>query len=208
MVAAVHSVNLRKHNVALVNEKKKVIGEIVKKRKRRRAGLSSAHNPRIILNSLTEARLLKHLDVVHRPLANSLSFKKLPLLFKVSNSLNHLVVNLVYRLLELLLTYNVKRSGINRRVAEIALNLARQRVNLAYPVNLIAEKFNTNRLAAAPCRENFNGVAADSELVSDEINVVSLILNFNKLVNQLVALLGHTLAKRNNHILIINGVAY
>ena len=58
MVAAVHTVNLRQHYVAFINEKKKVIGKIIKKSKRRRARLSSAHNSRIVFNTLAKAGFL------------------------------------------------------------------------------------------------------------------------------------------------------
>ena len=74
-----------------------------------------------------------------------------------------------------------------------SLNLARKRINFGNSVNLIPEEFNADCVSVTSGRKDFDRISAHAEFVTYEINIVSFILNFNKLIDKLVALLRHSL---------------
>ena len=127
-VAAVHSPDLRQGDVRLVNKQKKIVGKIVKKRKRRFAGLSAGHNARIVLYPLAKARFPEHFYIVLRALHNALGFKQFALAFKFIDGHKHFVIYLVKRAFHFFRLHNIVRSGINRNVRKVAFYFARQGV--------------------------------------------------------------------------------
>ena len=88
-----------------------------------------------------------------------------------------------------------------------ALDLTCQGVYLGYAVNFVAEKFNSDCVFARLRREYFKHVSADSELVSDEIYIIALILYFNELVYNFIAALFHSGAERDDHAAVVDRVA-
>ena len=92
-------------------------------------------------------------------------------------------------------------------MGQYALDLTCQGVYLRYAVNFVAEKFNSDCVFARLRREYFKHVSADSELVSNEIYIIALILYFNELVYNFIAALFHSGAERNNHAAVVNRVA-
>ena len=71
------------------------------------------------------------------------------------------------------------------------LNLAEiascQTFNLTDAVNLITEKFHTKGVFIAAGRENLNHITAYTEFPTLEINVISLKLDINQVIEQLIS---------------------
>ena len=73
----------------LVNEKKEVVGKIIKQCKRSTAGLPARQYARIVFYSLAKARFSEHFHIVFGALTYSLRLNKLAVLLKIFNSLLH-----------------------------------------------------------------------------------------------------------------------
>ena len=100
-VAGVHRTDLRQRHMALVHEQQKVLGEIVQQRHRRRPGCTTGDHARIILDPAAKADLLQHLDVIHRPLADTLRLQQLVVLLEPPLALLHLPLDLKDRAVQL-----------------------------------------------------------------------------------------------------------
>ena len=122
-----------------------------------------------------------------------MSLYQLALLLKFLDLGKHFLINLSYRLFELFGRDNVMRRGINRCVRNNVLSLARNRVKLRYSVYFIAEEFDSYCIFKRINRKNLDNVSPDSEFISDKIYIVSLVLNFNKLLYKLLTAFLHPL---------------
>ena len=88
-----------------------------------------------------------------------------------------------------------------------ALDIPSEWVHLTDPVDFIAEKFDPIGRIIGIRRKNFNHVAAHTEFITNKIDIVALILNFNELMDDVVPLLCHTRAQGDHHAAVINRVA-
>ncbi len=139
VIAAVHSPYLRKHNMAFIAEQQKIIRKIIQQCKRRIARL---------LNTLTEACFLKHFNIIHCALLDSLRLKKLSVCFKISNTLNHFIIDFFKCRLHFFLPHNIMRCRINADMGKYALHFSRKRIDFTYTVYLITEKLHTDCVSA------------------------------------------------------------
>ena len=89
----------------------------------------------------------------------------------------------------------------------MAHHLPRDGVDFGQAFNLISPKLHTQQVLALVGRENFQHVASHPELVSGEIDVVSLILNAHQAAQHLVAPDFLPLAQRHGQLGILLGVA-
>ena len=99
------------------------------------------------------------------------------------------------------------RGGIYRGVPQNRLKLACQRIDLGDAVDLVAEKFDADYRIIGRRRKNLHHISSDPEFVSDKIDIVALILQLDKLFDELVAAFFHSRAQRNYHISVINRVS-
>ena len=80
---------------------------------------------------------------------------------------------------------------VSRREKNKVLNLAEiascQTFNLTDTVNLITEKFHTKGVFIAAGRENLDYITAYTEFPTLEINVISLKLDINQVIEQLIS---------------------
>ena len=88
-----------------------------------------------------------------------------------------------------------------------SLCLAGKGVNLTNTVNLIAEKLHTDSSTVTAGGKNLHRVSSNSEFITHKVNIITLVLNFDQLVYQLVSVLLHTLTERDNHIFIIHRIS-
>ena len=71
------------------------------------------------------------------------------------------------------------RSGINCNMTDIIFYFARQRVNFTDTVDFVTEKFNTYCRIRGVYRIYFDRVSAYSEFITNKVDVISLILDFD-----------------------------
>ena len=98
------------------------------------------------------------------------------------------------------------RCGIYRRIRKAALCFTRQNVYLAYPVDLVAEKFNAES-GRVRRGHHFDGISPCAELVPCEGEVVAIIIYRYQPTHKLLAGDCHSLAHGQNERLVFRGVA-
>ena len=74
------------------------------------------------------------------------------------------------------------RGGVNRRVGQKRLDLARHGVNFTDSINLVSEKLHPYSVFVGVCGVNLDRVSPYPEFVSHKINIVALVLQIDKLV--------------------------
>ena len=86
------------------------------------------------------------------------------------------------------------------------LNLSRYGVYFAYSVDLVPEKFYPYRVFIGVSGVNLDRVSPYPEFITHKVNIVAFVLQFNKLVQKLVAVFLHSHSKGNHHIFIVDWV--
>ena len=129
------------------------------------------------------------------------------MLLEPALALLHLALDLEDGAIELVARGDVVRGRVDGHMADDALRHAADGVDLGDAVDLVAEELHADGPAGPVDGVNFHGIAAHAERVSGEIQVVSLVANFHKLLHQLLAGLFHARAERDDHVLIVDGVA-
>ena len=66
-------------------------------------------------------------------------------------------------------------------MSKIIFDFTGQRIDFAYTVNFITEELNSYCSVRCINRVYLNNIASDSEFISDKINIISFLLNFNQL---------------------------
>ena len=89
-------------------------------------------------------------------------------------------------------------------MAQFALNLSCQKINLRDPFNLISKKLCSDCIIFRDCRKDFQYIASYTEGSTLKIHIISIVLNLNQLRNDLIPVLDHTWPQRDHHLLIIN----
>ena len=206
MVAAVHAPHLRQGDVRLVHKQQKILWEIVQQRVGTAAGRAAGEHAGVVLDALAETDFGQHLHVVVGALHDALRLDQLIVCFKVGHPLLHLVADLDKRLLHLLPRHNVVGRRVDGFVGDNVLDLPCDDVDLGDSVDLVAEKLNPHGGVARIGGKNLHHVAAHPELVAGEVDVVALILQLHQLFGQLVPLLAHAGAQRDDHVAVIDWV--
>ena len=73
------------------------------------------------------------------------------------------------------------------KVLDLAEIASCQALNLTDAVNLITEKFHTKGVFIAAGRKNFDHITTYTEFPTLKINIVSLKLNINQVIKQLIS---------------------
>ena len=134
-----------------------------------------------------EADLAQHLHVVLRALAQAVRLEQLALRLQHRAALVELAPDLGHRLLEPPLLDVVVRRRPDRDVLEVVLDqLARQRVEVLQPLDLVAEQHRPERRLLVG-GEDLQRVAAHAERAAAERLVVAVVLERDELAQQLVA---------------------
>ena len=95
------------------------------------------------------------------------------------------------------------RSRRNRDEFQFFLNLSCQQINLCDPVDLVAEKLNSDRDVALIGRHNLKHIPVHAEGAAVKINLVPLILNIDQVTDHVVPVALLPRAERNDHPLVV-----
>ena len=185
-VAVVHGAHLRQRDVRFVDEHEKVLREIVEQRHRRAPDRAAGDDARIVLHAGAVAQLLDHLDIKIRTLRDALGLERLFVVFEKLHPLVALAADLLHGARHFLRRRHIVARRVNGRVAERVHRSARERVDLADALDLVAEVLHADGLIAPVGREDLHRVAAHAEHVALEGDVVSLIPAVDELFQQLL----------------------
>ena len=86
-------------------------------------------------------------------------------------------------------------------------NLPGQGVDFGNPVNLIPKKLYSDCSIPRVDREHLHHIPAHPKFVAYKIDIVALILDFHQFLYQFVPVFGHTGAKRDYHVMVIDRVS-
>ena len=180
-VALVLAVQLGHSDVGLVDDEEPlVLREVVEQRVRRLAGNTAVDVHRVVLDAAAEADLLHHLQVVLGAHAQALGLEELALLLEPCEALLQLLLDADDGSLHAFLAGGVVGGGEDRHVLDLAEDLAGEGVDLAHPLDVVAEHLQADgRLLVG--REDLDGVAPHPELAADEVEVVALVLHVDEL---------------------------
>ena len=103
--------------------------------------------------------------------------------------------------------HDVVGGRIDGDVFEVGFELARQSVDLSNAINFVPEKLDAHDGVSAFGGENFHYVAAHTEFVADEVDVVSLILDFDQLAQQFIPAFFHARTKGDDHGAVVDWIA-
>ena len=207
-VAVVHGANLRHGDVALVDEAQKALGEVVQQGIGRVAGLSAIEVARIILDAAAIADFTHHLDVVIRPLGDSLRLQQLAFLRELVDLLLQIALNDGDFLRQIRLVSRVVRRRIDACVLQRCQRVSGHDLELADGLDFVAEELNPQAVLLAARGDDFQHVAAHAERPALKLHVVAVILDGNQLADEVVAPNRHARPQRYHLPLVLAGVAH
>ena len=186
-VAFVHAANLWHRDVALVDDAQKVFREVIDERIRGLARSAPVKMARVVLDPRAEAHRLDHFQVVIRAHLQALRFEKLAFLLELLQSLAQFVLDGTDCPIKLRTCGNVVGSGPDGKRLVFVEHLARDVVDLGDRLHLIAPEFHANGIVGIR-REHVERVAANAEGAAFELVIVSIVLDVDQLVDDVVAL--------------------
>ena len=170
----------------LVDDEQPVRREVVEQRPRPAARLAARQVARVVLDAGAVAELAHHLEVERGPLTESGALERSTLRLEAGDPFLHLGLDVDDRFLELVLRRDVVRRRVDVDLLALGQQLARQRVELGDPLDLVAEELDPDeRLLRG--RLELERVAADAEAGTGERGVVALVLEVHQVAQDGVA---------------------
>ena len=176
-VSGIHGTYLRQCDMAFIDDQEKVFREVIQQSVRHTPRRSAGENTGIVLNAAAKADLFQHLHVVLCPLLNTLCLNQLVMIGEPCHSFQHLPANLRDGFGDFFAAYHIVRCRQNRRILHDGSNFTGDDIDLTNAVDFISEIFYTDCLICGGCRKDLHHIATHPKLISDKVDVVSLILN-------------------------------
>ena len=142
---------------------------------------------RIVLNTIGVAHFPQHFDIIIGPLFQTLRLKELALLIEGFQLRFKFRLNFTNRLFHVVIIGHKVSGRKNCQMFDFSKHMSCQRLNLTYPLNLIAEKFNTKGILIPRGWENFDDIATHAEFTTLEVNVIALKLNIYQTIEQVIS---------------------
>ena len=153
--------------------------------------------PRIILDPAAKSHLLDHLEVIHRPLVQPLCLDDLALADQKFFVFVELRPDRFDRRLDRLLRHHVVRFRVDRQPRFVLCDhLAEQRVDRVNGVDLVTPELDPVRLVLIT-RIQLDDIAANAKNAAFKIDIHAFVLQFDKLLQKLLAF--HLLPRLNEH---------
>ena len=182
----IHAAKLWHGLVALVEEHQSVLREVVEQGRRRFTGQAAGKVPGIVFDAVAIAHLLHNLEVKHGALAEPLGFEQLTLLPELAEPPLELIQDTLKGPLALVGGHHVVRPGVNRQPVVSPLDLAKERVDLAEGLDLLAPHCDPVSVILIG-GEDFDHVAAHPEVSTPEVDVVALVLDLDQPAQDVLA---------------------
>ena len=184
-VAAVHRLELRQGDVALVDHQQGIPRQVVEQAGRRLAGLAARQVARVVLDARAVAELRDHLEVEQRALLEALRLEQLVRGAKLGQARAKLHLDLVDGLQQPLARRHVVRGREHREARHLAQHLAGQRVEEGERLDLLVEELHAHRVAFRLRREDVHHVAAHAERALAQVQLVPRVLHVGEAPQQL-----------------------
>ena len=147
-VALMHAANLRHGHMALVDDAKEVIGEVIEQRIRRLARLSAVKVTRVVLDSAAEPHGLEHFEVVVHAHLKTLRLEQLAFFFELRQTVAQLFLNALDGAVHLGASGHIMRSRPDGKRLVFVQDLARHVVYLLDALDLVPQNSMRTGLSA------------------------------------------------------------
>jgi hypothetical protein len=135
---------------------------------------------RVVLDARAGADLLQQLEVVAAPLLEALRLDELARVPELAEAVLELLGDRDEGLLEHVLRSHVVTLRVDVDLVQLAQDLAREGVDLADLVDLVAEELDAERAVLLVRRDDVEHVAARAEGAAREVDVVPLVLDLRE----------------------------
>ena len=183
----IHRPDLRHRLVALVDDRERVVGEIVEQRRRRLARRAAQQMTGVVLDPVAVADLADHLQVEHRPLVQPLRLERAAVPLQVRPVRLELGLDRVHRPQRRLARRDEVGLRIDGDPIVAAARPSRQRIEGDELVHLVAEQLDADAVVLVR-REHFDRVAPHAESAAVEFVIVALVLDLDQLAEDGVAI--------------------
>ena len=191
-VALVHAANLRHRDMALVDNAKHVLGEVIDKRKRRFSGAAPIEVTRIVLDARAKTHRLEQLKVVIGSLLQALRLEQLVLGLELGHALLALLLDGLESRRHLGLLGHVVRSGPHRDGVVLTQQLTCDLIDLGNELYLVAKELKAQGVLRIR-RIDINHIATHAKRTARKVIVIAIVLNINQRVDKIIALERHLL---------------
>ena len=169
-----------------VHKEQKIFGKIVEQTGRRLARLAAVEVAGVVFNAVAVAELFNHFEVKLGALLNALGLHKLPVLLEIGEPHRQFIAYVAGSPLEVVLRGNKVAGRVQHGFAYLGQHLAREGVNLAHEVDIVAKKFQPQRPLVMVGGNDFKGIAAHAEGAAVEVVIIALVVHFHQPGDELV----------------------
>ena len=166
--------------MALVDEDKGVLGQVLHQRRGRLARFPAGEMAGVVLDPRAVAHLLHHLDVEVGPLLQPLRLQELVFRVQFAEPLPQLLADIDDRPLQVVLRRHVMAARVDRRAAEPLDLLPPQGIDDGDRLDRIAEELHPDRPLLFIGRKDLHDVPPDAEGPPVEVDVVPLVLDLDE----------------------------
>ncbi len=163
-----------------VDDHEVIVGKIIDEGWRGFAGRAARQMARVVLDAGAKSHLLEHLEVVHRALLEPLFLDELHGRAQLGEPFAQLDLDAVDRLPQLIGWGHVVRGGEDRRVLDLAADLAAQGIDLGHRFDLVAPPADPDGGLGLVGGEDLDDVAAHAEGAAVKVDVVALVLHVDE----------------------------
>ena len=183
MVPAVHGADLRKGDMALVDEYQEILREIVDEGEGPLAGLPAVEVAGIVLHAGAVAHLLDHLHVIFHALFQAFGFQELADGFEVLHLLHQVLLDLAHRPGALFLGRDEVLGGIQVNLFHLLEDGPAHGVYEGDAVHLVPEEFDAGGVIG-PSQENVHGISPHAERAALEIRFRPVIQRIHDFIQE------------------------
>ena len=189
--------------MALVDDAQEVLWEIIDERVRRLARSAAVDMTRIVLDAAAEAHGLEHLKIVAGAHLEALRLKKLTFGAELLETVLKLLADACHGTIELRARSDVMGSRPDGKRFIRLNNLTRDVVHFRNGFDLVTPELDADGVVGVR-REHIQVVAAHAEGPARKLVIVSVVLNVDKVVDDIVAVSRFLLVKENSHARVIH----
>ncbi len=189
-----------------VDNHQRVRGDVVEQRWRRLTDIAPRQVARVVLDAGAITELPDHLDVVTGALLEALRLDQLVGRPQHHESLGQFELYKVERPQQGVARCDVMRLRVDGHPWQLAQDLARERIEHRYLLDLVVEQLHPHRFPVGFRGENIDHVAAYPIARAMEVDIVSLVLEFGKAAQQVALIDGIATIDMQNHLQVQAGV--
>ena len=154
----------------------------------------------IVFYAAAKANFPHHLQIKRGSLLYPLRLQKPVRFFKRFYLLVHIRLDMLHGCLQFGLAGGIVRSGKQHGMVQNPHSMPGDGIHLADAFNLVAEKLNPNGALAVAGRKYLQHIALHAKRAAHKVDVVSLVLNFHQMADDIVPVSPHAGTQGNGKV--------